>query len=173
MNTAARTDSGHPLPRSNTMTTQELAARLDRSYAVRRYRDRYFYNPRDAAQDALIGRTHYVNTDTLRFHHSRILSARPIFDGLFFRITESCSLDPDNTRRGFRCVVFDIFGETVYRPSLEICRASRDPAERDCTRWLETFDPVGYYRETLEKRAARMNKDAAALLEVIDSEVTA
>ena len=155
------------------MTTQELAARLDRIWAVKLYRSRYFYHSRDAAQDALAGRTHYADPETLRYFHSRILSARPILDGLFFRITESCALDPDNSRRGFRCVIFDIFGEVVYRPNLENCRASRDPAERDCTRWLETFDPVGYYRETLAKRAERMGKDAAALLEVIDSEVTA
>ena len=155
------------------MTTEELAARLDRSYAAKLYRSRYFYHARDAAQDALTGRTHYADPETLRYFHSRILSAYPILDGLFFRLTESCSLDPDNTRRGFRCVLFDIFGEVVYRPDLESCRASRDPAERDCTRWLETFDPVGYYRETLEKRAERMAKDAAALLEAIDSEVTA
>lgn len=155
------------------MTHQELAARLDRSYAARLYRSRYFYHPRDAAYDALAGRTHYADPETLRYFHSRILSARPILDGLFYRITESCALDPDNSRRGFRCVVFDIFGEIVYRQELAQCRASRDPAERDCTRWLETFDPVGYYRETLESRAARMNKDAAALLEVIAEGVPA
>lgn len=150
------------------MTTQELAARLDRSWAVNLYRSRYFHHSLDAAQDALTGRTHYVDTDTLRYFHSRILSAHPIFDGLFYQITESCSLDPDNSRRGFRCVVFDIFGEAVYRPDLESCRASRDPAERDCTKWRDTFDPVSYYRETLAKRAERMGKDAAALLEVIE-----
>lgn len=155
------------------MTTQELAKRIERTHTAQLYRERWFSRPADCAQDALMGRTHYVDPGTLRYFHARVLSARTIADGLFFRITESSAMDPDNSRRGFRCVVFDIFGDTVYRPEVSACRASREPAERDCTRWLEKFDAVSYYRETIAQRAARMAKDSAALMEAISEEVTA
>ena len=155
------------------MTIQELAKRIERTHTAQLYRERYFSNATDHAQDQLMGRTHYVDPQTLRFHKSRVLSARTIAEGLLFRVTESCALDPDNTRRGFRAVVFDIYGDAVYRPSLDQCRASRDPADRDCARWLESFDVVAHYRNAIESRAERMNKDAAALLAAIVDEVTA
>ena len=67
------------------------------------------------AQQNLRGKTHYVDDETLRYHHARILGARAICDGLFFKIIESVSLDMRNTRRSFRVVVFDLFGAVVER----------------------------------------------------------
>jgi hypothetical protein len=149
------------------MNAQELAQKLSRTQHL--YAFRGFSNPADCAQDQLSGRTHYADPDTLRFHHARILSARPEVEGLFYRITESCALDYENTARGFRVVLFDLFGQTVYRPSLEECRKTRDPAERDFTKWLQTFDPVAYYRDALEARADRLSQQAAAMREIFET----
>lgn len=71
------------------------------------------------AQRNLWGRSHYADSDTLRYFHSRILSAHHIKDGQLFYIIESCAADMHNTRRVFRGVVFDLAGQIIYRPSLE------------------------------------------------------
>lgn len=76
-------------------------------------------NPRWNAQRNLSGRTHYVDDDTLRWHKSRVLSARATDGGLLFAITTSDALDMNNTRRGFRYVIFDLFGHVLGRSDLE------------------------------------------------------
>lgn len=113
-------------------------------------------HPAINAQENLRGRTHYVDPDTLRFHKSRILSARPILSGAFFLIIESCALDYDNTRRGVRAVLFDLMGTTVYRPSLEDCRRTREQACRDFEAWLGSFDPIAHYRAAMLAQAERL-----------------
>ena len=75
--------------------------------------------PKYNAQRNLNGKTHYVEDDTLRFHKSRISSSREIHGGLLFRVTMSDSLDMNNTKRGFRTCVFDLFGTCVSRPELQ------------------------------------------------------
>jgi hypothetical protein len=131
----------------------------------------------DNAQENLGGRTHYADTGTLRFHKSRILSARPIMSGAFFLIIESCALDMHNTRRGCRAVLFNLLGETVYRPKLEECRRTREQASRDFWEWCNRFDPLEHYRDTMNKRADRYAREivdlqtaAAELAELQDAE---
>lgn len=70
------------------------------------------------AQRNLTGRTHYVDDDTLRWHKSRILSTHITDNGLLLAIVTSDALDMNNTRRGFRYVVFDVFGTVLARPHL-------------------------------------------------------
>jgi len=148
-------------------TAQLIADALGQSlYTERRNR------PTDNAQENLMGRTHYVDPGTLRFHKSRVLSARPAMSGAAFLIVESCALDYNNTQRGFRAVLFDLIGNTLYHPKLEECRRSRDAAMRDYNRWLTDFDPVNHYRGELAdqadaalKRAAQLHAVAGALAE--------
>lgn len=83
------------------------------------------------AQHNLAGRTHYVDDDSLRFHYSRILSCHVTDNGLLFGLVESVALDPNNTRRGYRPVIFDIAGRVVNeRPSLDTCFKSKAQAEK-------------------------------------------
>jgi hypothetical protein len=72
-------------------------------------------DPKSNAQRNLSGRTHYVDDDTLRFHKSRVLSARPIDGGLLFAIVTSDAKDHQGRTRGFRYVIFDLFGNLVER----------------------------------------------------------
>jgi hypothetical protein len=72
-------------------------------------------DPRTNAQRNLCGRTHYVDDDTLRFHKSRVILARHTGDGLLFAIVTSDSQNYENTKRGFRYVIFDLFGTVVQR----------------------------------------------------------
>lgn len=76
-------------------------------------------DPKTNAQRNLSGRTHYVDDATLRWHKSRVLRAQVSDQGLLFWIITSDALDMNNTKRGFRYVIFDLFGTTLARPDLE------------------------------------------------------
>jgi hypothetical protein len=70
------------------------------------------------AQRNLMGRTHYVDPDTLRFHKSKVLACKITDNGLLCAIVTSDSMDYQNTKRGFRYAIFDIFGTCLGRPDL-------------------------------------------------------
>ena len=129
---------------------------------VRPFVDRWFSQPKHIAQDCLQGRTHYVDDSTLKYFNARIVSARPIMDGLFFQITESTSKDPQNTARGFRVVVFDVFGEAVYRPDLDALERTSTAAEKAYYRTFN-IDPAQHYADKLNGKAAQLTAEAAAM----------
>jgi hypothetical protein len=116
------------------------------------------------AQENLQGRTHYAEDETLKFFKARIVSAHADADGLFFKMVESVALDYDNTRRGFRVIVFDLFGQVIYRPSFDECTSTKAAA---VVQWMkaEKIDPAAYYRAELKARANRLTNQAAAMLE--------
>ena len=129
---------------------------------ARPFQERYFSQPKHEAQEALLGRTHYVDDATLRYFHARIIDARPIMEGLFFEIMESSSKDMHNTARGFRVVVFDVFGETVYRPGIEGIK-STSAAARKAYKTEFAIDPAAHYAEKLQSRARTLAREAEAL----------
>lgn len=98
-------------------------------------------DPKRDAQRNLCGRTHYVDDDTLRFHKSRVLSARPLCGGLLYGIVTSDALDMNNTRRGFRFVLFDLLGHVIERPDLEHTFKSSDAASKAMYAALESLNP--------------------------------
>lgn len=91
--------------------------------------------PKWNAQRNLQGRSHYVEDDSLRFHKSRILETTITDDGLLFALVESVALDMNNTSRGFRPVVFDVFGNTIDRQPLDAAFSTRKAASK--AMWLE------------------------------------
>lgn len=99
------------------------------------------------AQRNLIGRTHYVDEDTLSFHKSRVLIARAEFGGLLFYIINSDAADMDNTKRVFRGVVFDVFGTVLDRPTLEEGFSTRAGAEKRVDELQ--IDLVAHYRAAI------------------------
>ena len=72
-------------------------------------------DPKTNAQRNLSGRSHYCDDDTLRYFHSRIISSRHTDGGLLFALVESVAKDHENRSRGFRFVIFDLFGATIDR----------------------------------------------------------
>ena len=138
-----------------------LANLLDQSGA-RLYRHEST-NATSNAQQNLQGRTHYADPETLRWHKARILSARDIWCGAGFRVVESVSLDWDNTKRGYRFAVFDVFGTVIERADLENTWKTAEGARKAFWKWLETSDPFAYYLTALELRARRLERESAAL----------
>lgn len=115
-------------------------------------------DPKYDAQRNLMGRTHYVDPDTLRWHKSRILSRAILANGLLYRITESVALDMHNTKRGKRCVVFDVFGSTVYHPDLESCFSTSDAARNAAQK--QEIDLIAHYRTAIAERLHWAKQDA-------------
>ena len=113
------------------------------------------------AQRNLSGRTHYVDDDTLRWHKSRVLGAKYLHDGLLFRVTCSDALDMNNTKRGFRCVVFDVFGTCVSRPELENATATRQAAINASEH--EEIDLVAHYTQAIARKIEELNREAVEL----------
>lgn len=108
-------------------------------------------NAKDNAQRNLAGRTHYVDDDTLRWHHGRVLSSRHTDGGLLFAIVESVALDMRNTKRGCRYVIFDIFGHTVARPDLENCWSRSEPATKAMWAKLNELDAKAITLAAIER----------------------
>lgn len=96
--------------------------------------------PKYDAQRNLCGRTHYVDDDTLRFHKSRILSTHVTDNGLLFALVESCALDMNNMRRGYRHVIFDVFGNTIDRQDIDSCHKTSKAAKSAMWAALNSID---------------------------------
>ena len=107
-------------------------------------------DPKHNAQLNLAGRTHYVDDDTLRYFHARVLSSRVVDGGLLFAIVESASGDANHTTRIFRYVIFDVFGTVVERPDMESSWKSSAPAEKAMWRALDTIDAIAHTRAAIE-----------------------
>ena len=145
------------------MNTEQLANTLETRAWARLYKDRFYSEPVAMAQDQLTGRTHYVDPDSLRFHHARVLRARVICSGLFLRIVESCAADYENTKRVFRFVVFDVWGNVVERQNFDNSYSSTDKALKGFDEWLSDFDPVEYYRAKLAEKIKLTQAEAGRL----------
>lgn len=142
-------------------TAKTVAHALNESLYQTRYTE-----PKAAAQDALSGRTHYVSCSTLRYHHARILACSAHHARTFLRIVETVALDYQNSERGYRVVLFDLTGETVYHPSLDECHKTKLAAYRAFESWFATFNPVEHYRALLTTRAERTARQAAEMAAV-------
>lgn len=101
------------------------------------------------AQRNLIGRTHYVDDDTLRFHKSKIIRARAHCDGLLFSIVTSDAVDYQNTKRGFRFVIFDLFGTVLARTPLDDAFRRSEQASKAMYHELDTIDAVAVTQKAI------------------------
>ena len=109
------------------------------------------------AQYNLRERTHYVDDESLRFHKSRILACHIADDGLLLAMLESVALDWDNTKRGFRGVIFDVFGNVVSTRDLEHCFGTREAARKDMWARLNEIDAEQVTREAIGRATAGFN----------------
>jgi hypothetical protein len=107
--------------------------------------------PASNAQLNLAGKTHYVDSDTLRFHKSRILETHITDNGLLFALIESCAADMDNTKRIFRPVIFDLLGNVISRPTLENSFNTRKQANKALWGAISAIDAKKATLEAIER----------------------
>lgn len=121
---------------------------------------------KDIAQAALNGRTHYVDESTMKYFQSRIMGTKFACELLgsngryhFFCIIESLPLTPPDRphKRGFRPVVFDISGKTVFRPDLEEMEENYSKFNSSKKAWGMLNDWLGTINH---KAACYMSDDA-------------
>lgn len=124
-------------------------------------------DPKWNAQRNLAGRTHYVDDDTLRFHKSRVLSTHITDNGLLFALVESCAMDSRGSKRGFRGVIFDVFGTVLSRHSLEDARATRKAAESDMWAALNAIDAKAHTLTALAEHQKHANEEISRFMAVV------
>ncbi len=116
------------------------------------YQEKYFSRPVDYAQDQLMGRTHYVDPDTLKFFGARILEAgifptraqNPEHEGEYFYIIESLPFAWEGERI-YRGVIFDRLGQAIYRPDAEQAYKTAKTARKYLYAMLEKIRENGYF----------------------------
>ena len=109
------------------------------------------------AQYNLRERTHYLDDDSLRFHKSRVVGCYISDAGLMLAVLESVALDYANTRRGFRGVLFDVFGNVVSTRSLDECYSTAKAARKDMWQRWNKIDAKEITREALGREVSRFN----------------
>lgn len=115
------------------------------------------------AQRNLSGRTHYVDDDTLRFHKSRIISTHITDNGLLFSLVEPVAMDIRNTQRGFRYVIFDVFGKVVSRVDIEHCWKSSKAARKAMWAELDSMDAKAVTLAAIDRQEAAHAREMAQL----------
>lgn len=106
------------------------------------------------AQRNLMGRTHYVDPDSLSYHRSRILETHITDDGTLFTIIESYAADYENTRRLRRFVTFDVCGHVVSRVSLDEGWNTTSQARKAMWAALNEMDGFQLAREAIKRERA-------------------
>jgi hypothetical protein len=153
-----------------------LAQTICQAFDQDQYHSKCLNTARANAQAMLSGRTHYVDDSTLRYFNSRITGAQPSCFGLFYVITESVGRDSYNGARGFRTVLFDINGQTVYRPSLEELEPTSTKAQKTFYAWYESFNAENYYNDQLKHEVIKNYRKSIRLsecLNALNEEITA
>lgn len=146
--------------------TEKQASELCKAFKTSRFSASGYY-PKDTAQMQLQGKSHYADSDTLRFFKSRILSTYDTDHGTLFALVESVSLDMHHTSRGFRFVVFDLGGKTLGRVSIEETFKSKAKATAAMWDFLNSFDTVAHYKERLVDDIRRAERDLVVLQETL------
>lgn len=124
-------------------------------------------DPKTNAQRNLCGRTHYVDDETLRWHKSRVLSARVVDEGLLFAIVTSDALDMNNTKRGYRFVVFDVFGTVLERPKLEESYRTSEKAAKAMWEALNAIDARSVTLAALDKAESDYKREVWDFRELV------
>jgi hypothetical protein len=122
------------------------------------------------AQRNLSGRTHYVDDETLRYHHSRVISARTFANGQLFAIVTSDAKDYENKSRGFRYVIFDLFGTVIERNPRTVDNEwfrTSDKARAARDAFLATFDAAGHTVKAIGKARRDFEIDIQRLVDEV------
>jgi hypothetical protein len=139
----------------------ELTKALNKA-GVHLFTDKSSY-PLNNAQQNLKGRTHYVDDDTLRYFKSKILESNIIAGGAFFYVIESTSLDMNHSKRGFRYVLFDVFGSVIDRVNLDESWRTKDQAKKAFWKFYGIFDGKQYYKDRLSDKIKTVKYEIESL----------
>lgn len=161
------------------LTTTDKTARLEsalRAANVHPFRCESSYPEYDAPRN-LMGRTHYVDPDTLKGFNARILNGGCTKDGLLYWLVESVNSRPDHGGYTRRAIVFDVFGEIVNERAdmretqgewFKVTRKAEDSAFA----FVASFDAVGHTAAKLKANARRDITTAKRTLAILAGRIT-
>jgi len=141
----------------------ELAQEIVSAIGETRFELKTYSSSKANAQANLNGRTHYVDDDTLKYFHSKIAYSNDYENGTIFALVESCAADMDNRNRGFRFVVFDLFGTVIERRKSSDLFSTKDKARKALNTFFEDFDALEHYKQAMAERAERLANDSKRL----------
>jgi hypothetical protein len=95
------------------------------------------------------------------------MSAHVTDGGLLFAIVTSDALDMNNTRRGFRFVVFDLFGHVLARTEREAAYRTSDKARKVMRAALNAIDAKAVTLKAIEAAEADHAREMAALRDTV------
>lgn len=144
------------------MTNTTLTTAL-RAANIRPYESMWCASEKDLAQRALSGRTHYADSDTLRYFNARINCTRQSDDGLWFALRES--LDMPGRGRVHRWCIFDVFGSCERTEERSTGRA----ADALFSALRDGIDWEARTLAELERRATRQLEDATRTLDALQA----
>lgn len=119
----------------------------------------------DNAQRNLAGRSHYADTQTLKYFKARILDAYTAKENLVFWLIESNNSKHFEPKKNKRFICFDIFG-TVLNERDDWFSTSK-AADNARKAFLESFDAVAHTEGRLLERAKRDAENAQAVFNAI------
>jgi hypothetical protein len=125
-------------------------------------------SPVGNAQTNLMGRTHYVDPHTLRYHKSRVVYAKASSSGLLFYLITSDALDYNNTKRGFRWAVFDLFGSCLMRVALKDAFRTKRQAERAMWVAVEPFNEIAHTLAAIDQARAYHSQEMDTLTALVE-----
>ena len=121
------------------------------------------------AQRNVMGRTHYVDPYTLRFHKSRVLRTAIVDKGLLFCLVESCALDMNGRKRGFRFIIFDLFGTVISRVNLDDCYSSQKAADKGLWAAVNLIDAKAVTMAAIDQAEKYSAQEYADMREMVRS----
>ena len=120
------------------------------------------YKPKYSAQDALRGKCHYVDDDTLSFFNAKVNDAGPICEGLFYFVRESKDTSFDGDCREHDIVYFDVFGsvvEEMRQKSVEAVTFTNSYELTNAPQRLFDIDVVKYYQDKLAEKKKQLENE--------------
>jgi hypothetical protein len=69
----------------------------------------------------------------------------------------------NNTKRGFRYVLFDVFGTTIDRLSIDESFRTKDQAKKAFWKFFDTFDEKQYYKDRLSDKIKSVKYEIESL----------
>ena|SRR3990167_3093530 len=114
-------------------------------------------NVKHNAQRNLMGRTHYVDDETLRFHESRVSYSEHKASGLLFALITKERCD------GYRFTIFDVFGFVADRHPVDSFFPTKKAAEKAMDEWLSLADAKAITREAIRRETRNHARDMERL----------
>lgn len=134
------------------------------------YENKTYTSAKLNAQLNLVGRTHYVDEGTLKFHHSRVMKTVITHSGMILGIVTSDAANMDDTKRGFRAVIFDITGAVIYREELEGMHNSSAMAEKALWAQINKLDIKKVAKQAIERVQKESEYNIETIYKTLDKE---